>query len=182
LKVTQIVDFNPLTHGGFTMSWRNMLGTAMLVMGVSMVVPTSARAQCGENCASLLCGWFRYTGYNEGPGQWAMTCVDDFCDWCESPLVKDGVPEAEKVLEIVKSAQLDDVASVLNNYRNRLFLYPSRNMLVFRGTDCATDAIASVVFLREERSRDLQRMGVLPLEIASQTVNEVGLAGEGGVQ
>jgi len=145
----------------------------LFVLLVSLAIPGGAvEAQCGKESSCRRCD---YLGDPLRPGKQAeeggpreiqaIGCVPtDECWDCNDPLVSEDGPTSAIILETVSSVPASELGDALtDDYRNRLLLHPSRNMLaVLDG--CSGRAVSAIVFLPPDKVGALGELGLRRLE------------------
>jgi hypothetical protein len=148
-----------LNRGPF---WSVLTAAVLLV-----AAPATAKAQslhdCAEYCSPCGAGWKEGTTHNAN-GEYVMSChlTSEGCALCPASLAGDtrGTVDLAKLTSMSLSALLASVG----NMRERLLVYPERNMVALRGDRCAVNTVVAVVFLPKERVIALAKAGVPTLE------------------
>lgn len=96
-----------------------------------------------------------------------MNCkaTDEGCGECAgiTMLVSD-LPKGMDLLAALKSAPMASLQAAAGILRDRLLVYPERNMVAVRGERCAANSIVAVAFLPADRVAVLARSGLPRLE------------------
>ena len=145
--------------------------TGMLLFTLLIATtPTSAHSQtdCGTSCES--CGHNKMEGRNwDVFGTYDMDCPllgsgSSSCNTCDFAIADTG-PGAEDILRRLSSATSLELASLVEEYRDRLLLNSSRHLLVVRQrTSCNANALGGLMTLGTTRMRELEELGVPSLE------------------
>ena len=136
-------------------------GLLLLLIGT----PPAAYAQdCGTDCVPCgTIGWKEGRNYSDN-GTYDMDCGYAPCSTCDFGIADVG-PGAEDILKRLSSASSPELASLVEENRDRLLLNPSRNLLVVRqGTSCNAYALGGLMAVGAKRMKELEELGVPLLE------------------
>lgn len=121
---------------------------------------------CGEYCGPCGAGSKEGWSHNEN-GEYNMNCkaTDEGCPQCGgiTMLVSD-LPKEMDLLTALKSAPMASLRAAVGTLRDRLLVYPERNMIAVRGERCAANSIVAVAFLPADRVAALATSGLPRLE------------------
>lgn len=144
--------------------------TGLLVFTLLIAtIPTAAHSQtdCGSSCVS--CGHNKKEGKDwDVFGSYDMDCPllggGSSCTTCDFGIADTG-PGAEDILKRLSSSSLLELASLVEEHRDRLLLNPSRNLLVVRqGTSCNANALGGLMTVGTKRMKELEELGIPSLE------------------
>lgn len=139
------------------------------VLVLSLLVAGSARVwaqNCGRFCQTCAGNPNRWEGYFFDPAStYNMTCttLSATCQRCMLSVTDDSHSAAD-IAAMLQSAPLGKLDKLVTEYGDRLLLNPSRNVVAVLGNACNAQAVESVLFLRAEKSRTLEQLGVRSLE------------------
>jgi hypothetical protein len=158
-------------------TWRRLTTRAGAVV-VGMLVGFTGRTHaqtvdCGEYCGP--CGTGKKEGWGwSASGDYDMRCIETQggCPTagCGAGSLVSDVRVSSSLLAKLSSASTSQAAwQTIPGMRERLLVYPARNMVALRGDRCAANSIVAVVFLSPARVADLAKRGVPLLEKFLQT-------------
>jgi hypothetical protein len=155
--------------------WKNvpsslrLLAVAWLFAATTGVSPAGAQQDCGTTCHACGLG-YEGRGYQEN-GPYDMQCFDfvPYCVACRPPddpggLVADHSLSAKHIVNLVTSTPAGELGTVLERYRSRVLFSPKRNLLVVQGNRCDPEVLEAVLFVTEEKAKELQRLNLRRLE------------------
>lgn len=142
----------------------------VLTLGLGMLAgsPAPVLAQdCGSSCQR--CMWFGREGVNYSQGSHnLMDCrLGSECSPCtggpppgeEASVSEVGVSETEILLALTRATP-SELPRLFAEYKDRILLHASRNLLAIRGSGCQASHVTAVSFLDDSQMETLTRFPV----------------------
>ena len=145
--------------------WRKTFRATLVSLVVVALLPAAllAQADCGTNCRDCATGKKEGYSYNSN-GDYNMLCVSGTTGCqeagCGAATLVSDAPREGDLLAVVRSTPVDSLSALAGTLRERLLVFPERNMVALRGAHCAANSIVAVLFLPRARVAALAKSGL----------------------